>query len=121
MLAQHANTLCDVVVRCLHTPRSATVPGELPPDAGRRTWSLDRRKQLAFQMLFSPYSDFSNSDFVGFRPSKIHMALSLKTRKFYFGDPTTPRTPRSAWKKTARARKISYLQSVLSPFLLARN
>ena len=31
--------------------------------------------------------------FVGFRPSKIHMALSLKTRNFNFGDPTTPRTP----------------------------
>ena len=26
--------------------------------------------------------------FVGFRPSKIHMALSLKTRNFNFGDPT---------------------------------
>ena len=33
--------------------------------------------------------------FVGFRPSKIHMALSLKTRNFNFGDPTTPRTPNS--------------------------
>ena len=66
MLAQHANTLCDVVVRCLHTPRSATVPGELPPDAARRTWSLDRRKQLAFQMLLSPHSDCSNSDFCWF-------------------------------------------------------
>ena len=33
--------------------------------------------------------------FVGFRPSKIHMALSLKTRNFNFGDPTTPRTPSS--------------------------
>ena len=31
--------------------------------------------------------------FVGFRPSKIQMALSLKTRNFNFGDPTTPRTP----------------------------
>ena len=31
--------------------------------------------------------------FVGFRPSKIHMALSLKTRNFNFGDPTTGRTP----------------------------
>ena len=38
----------------------------LPPDAARQTWSLDRRKQLAFQMLFSPYSDFSNSDFCWF-------------------------------------------------------
>ena len=35
MLAQHAKTLCDVVVRCLHTPRSATVPGEL--QAGHST------------------------------------------------------------------------------------
>ena len=76
MLAQHANTLCDVVVRCLHTPRSATVPGELPPDAARQTWSLDRRKQLAFQMLFSPFTlIFLTLIFVGFRPSKIHMAL----------------------------------------------
>ena len=47
MLAQHANTLCDVVVRCLHTPRSATVPGELPPDAARQTWSLDDREKTA--------------------------------------------------------------------------
>jgi hypothetical protein len=30
--------------------------------------------------------------FVGFRPSKIQMALSLKTTNFKFGDPTTPRT-----------------------------
>ena len=35
--------------------------------------------------------------FVGFRPSKIQMALSLKTRNFYFGDPTTGRTPSSDW------------------------
>ena len=92
MLAQHANTLCDVVVRCLHTLRSATVPGELPPDAARQTWSLDRRKQLA---CFHLSLIFLTLIFVGFRPSKIHMALSLKTRNFNFGDPTTPRTPNS--------------------------
>ena len=34
--------------------------------------------------------------FVGFRPSKIQMALCLKTRNFNFGDPTTGRTP-SSW------------------------
>ena len=47
MLAQHANTLCDVVVRCLHTPHSATVPAGLPPDAARQTWSLDDREKTA--------------------------------------------------------------------------
>ena len=93
MLAQHANTLCDVVVRCLHTPHSATVPGELPPDAARQTWSLDRRKQLLSKCCFHLTLIFLTLIFVGFRPSKIHMALSLKTRNFNFGDPTTPRTP----------------------------
>ena len=43
MLAQHANTLFAVVVHCLHTPHSATVPAELPPDAARQTWSLDKK------------------------------------------------------------------------------
>ena len=95
MLAQHANTLCDVVVRCLHTPRSATVPGELPPDAARQTWSLDRRKQLLSKCCFHLTLIFLTLIFVGFRPSKIHMALSLKTRNFYFGDPT-PRAPQAA-------------------------
>ena len=72
MLAQHANTLCDVVVRCLHTPHSATVPGELPPDAARQTWSLDRRKQLAFQLLLSHLTlIFLTLIFVGFRPVKF--------------------------------------------------
>ena len=92
MLAQHASTLCDVVVRCLHTPRSATVPGELPPDAARQTWSLEKG-QPAFEMFF--LTILIIDIFVGFRPSKIQMALCLKTRNFNFGDPTTPRTPNS--------------------------
>ena len=41
--------------------------------------------------------------FVGFRPSKIHMALSLKTRNFNFGDPTTPRTPSSSSSTSSNA------------------
>ena len=44
--------------------------------------------------------------FVGFRPSKIHMALSLKTRNFNFGDPTTPRTPSRPQQKH-RCKKVT--------------
>ena len=107
MLAQHANTLCDVVVRCLHTPQSATVPGELPPDAARQTWSLDRRDSWLSKCCFHLTLIFLTLIFVGFRPSKIHMALSLKTRNFNFGDPTTPRTP--SCSQTER-RKIIFLE-----------
>ena len=92
MLAQHASTLCDVVVRCLHTPRSATVPAGLPPDAGRRTCL--EKGQPAFEMYFF-ITILIIDIFVGFRPSKIQMALCLKTRNFNFGDPTTGRTPSS--------------------------
>ena len=100
MLAQHANTLCDVVVRCLHTPRSATVPGELSPDAGRRQLAgghgllIGENSWLSI-CCFHLTLIFLTLIFVGFCPSKIQMALSLKTRNFYFGGPTTGRTPSS--------------------------
>lgn len=42
----------------------SSLPGLL--STRRAAIEQDRRKQLAFQMLFSPYSDFSNSDFCWF-------------------------------------------------------
>ena len=71
--------------------------------------------------------------FVGFRPSKIHMALSLKTRNFNFGDPTTPRTPSCCWwvfwlgllvvfwfRKNFKTLVILWFLFVYSPIKLSR-